>query len=69
MVGDVSVRAGDWIVADRDGVAVIAGDDLHGTIERGRARADKEAGMFTRLREGSTTVELLGLDTTGVERP
>lgn len=68
-VGDVEVRMGDWIVADRDGVTVIAGGDIDGTIERGRARAEKEAGMFSRLRQGATTVELLGLDTTGVERP
>ena len=68
-VGDVEVRSGDWVVADRDGVTVIAGGDMDATIERGRARAEKEAGMFSRLRLGASTVELLGLDTTGVARP
>lgn len=68
-VGDVDVSAGDWVVADRDGVTVIAGEELEGTLGRGRARAEREAAMFVRLREGATTVELLGLDTSSVIRP
>jgi 4-hydroxy-4-methyl-2-oxoglutarate aldolase len=68
-VGDADVQTGDWVVADRDGVTVIAQEDLQGTVERGRARADKEAVMFSRLRQGATTVELLGLDTASVIRP
>jgi 4-hydroxy-4-methyl-2-oxoglutarate aldolase len=67
-VGDVDVGTGDWVVADRDGVTVIAREELRGTIERGRARADKETVMFAKLREGATTVELLGLDTGSVTR-
>ena len=54
--------------ADRDGVTVIARDELRNTIERGRARAGKETVMFSKLRDGATTIELLGLDTTGVSR-
>jgi 4-hydroxy-4-methyl-2-oxoglutarate aldolase len=68
-VGDVEVRAGDWVVGDRDGVTVVDGDDLAGVVERGQARADKETAMFTKLREGATTVDLLGLDTSSVQRP
>jgi 4-hydroxy-4-methyl-2-oxoglutarate aldolase len=68
LVGEVEVRSGDWIVGDRDGVTVIAVDGLRETVERGRARADKEAAMFAMLKEGSTTVELLGLDTSSVRR-
>jgi 4-hydroxy-4-methyl-2-oxoglutarate aldolase len=68
-VGDVHVHTGDWVVGDRDGVTVISRDDLQDTLEQGRARAAKEKAMFARLREGATTVELLGLDTTSVDRP
>lgn len=68
-VGGVLVETGDWIVADGDGVTVIARADFAATIDRGRARAAKEAGMFARLKEGATTVELLGLDTSSVKRP
>jgi 4-hydroxy-4-methyl-2-oxoglutarate aldolase len=67
-VGDVEVRPGDWVVADRDGVTVIPGAELHGVIQGARARAGRELDMFARLRDGSTTVELLGLDTSSVRR-
>jgi 4-hydroxy-4-methyl-2-oxoglutarate aldolase len=67
-VGDVDVSTGDWVVCDRDGVTVVAAHALAEVIERGRARADKETAMFSRLRAGSTTVELLGLDTASVRR-
>jgi 4-hydroxy-4-methyl-2-oxoglutarate aldolase len=68
-VGDVNVQTGDWVVADRDGVTVIARDDLQITIERGLARAEKEKVVLARLREGVTTIELLGLDISSVSRP
>ena len=67
-VGDVDVHTGDWIVADRDGVTVIAEDDLNDTLVRGRTRAEKETAMLAKLRKGDTTVDLLGLDTTRVTR-
>jgi len=67
-VGDVDVATGDWVVCDRDGVTVVARPALAEVIERGRARAEKEAGMFAKLRSGSTTVELLDLDTAPVRR-
>jgi len=68
-VGDVDVHTGDWVVGDRDGVIVVARDDLRDTLERARVRADKETAMFAKLREGATTVELLGLDSASVTRP
>ena len=68
VVGDVLVHTGDWIVADADGVTVIAQTELASVIDRGRARADKEAAIFPKLKEGATTVELLGLDTSSVTR-
>ena len=67
-VGDVDVATGDWVVCDRDGVTVVPAAALSEVVERGRARATKEAVMFAELRAGSTTVELLELDTTPVRR-
>jgi 4-hydroxy-4-methyl-2-oxoglutarate aldolase len=61
-VGGVLVSAGDWVVADRDGVAFVAADSLEAVLIAGRAREAKEAGFFDALRSGSTTLELLGLD-------
>ena len=68
-VGDADVHTGDWVVGDRDGVVVIARDELSDTLERARGRAAKETAMFAKLREGATTVELLGLNTASVTRP
>jgi 4-hydroxy-4-methyl-2-oxoglutarate aldolase len=61
-VGGVLVAPGDWVVADRDGVAFVASGALEAVLTAGRAREAKEAGFFEALRSGSTTLELLGLD-------
>ena len=68
-VGDVAVSTGDWIVGDRDGVVAIAATMLDEVLAAGEARAAKEAGLFTALRNGSTTVDLLGLDPSLVTGP
>jgi 4-hydroxy-4-methyl-2-oxoglutarate aldolase len=67
-VGGVAVAPGDWVVGDADGVTVIGAATLERVLDAGRARADKESGFFTALRGGATTVELLGLDTSPIER-
>jgi 4-hydroxy-4-methyl-2-oxoglutarate aldolase len=61
-VGDVTVHTGDWVVGDADGVTVIAAADLEAVLAAGRARAEKEQDLFKALKEGRTTVDLLGLD-------
>lgn len=67
-VGDVEVSAGDWIVGDVDGVTVVPGDRLDEVLAAGRARAQKEEGFFAQLRAGATTLSLLDLDTSPIER-
>jgi 4-hydroxy-4-methyl-2-oxoglutarate aldolase len=61
-VGGVRVAAGDWVVADVDGVTFVPGGALTDVLAAGRAREAKEFGFFEALRAGSTTVDLLGLD-------
>lgn len=55
------VSAGDWVVADEDGVIIIPADAVESTLREGQKRADKEAVFMARLREGQTTLELMGL--------
>jgi 4-hydroxy-4-methyl-2-oxoglutarate aldolase len=67
-VGDVEVSPGDWVVADADGVTVLAAGRLQEILAAGQARAAKEARMFTELRGGATTLDLLGLDASSVDQ-
>ena len=61
-MGGVLVSAGDWLVADVDGVSVIAANSLDAVVEASRERTEKEEKMFSRLQAGETTVEILELD-------
>ena len=65
-LGDVTVHTGDWLVGDADGVVTIRPETLEYVIAAARAREAKEIGMFERLKAGSTTVELLGLDISSI---
>lgn len=67
-VGSVDVADGDWVVGDADGVTVVPADRVGEVTEAGRARAQREAGLFRDLRAGRTTLDLLGLDPSSVDR-
>ena len=66
-VGDVLVQTGDWLVGDADGVTVIAAAQLDDVLAAGTARAERERSLFDALRDGKTTVDLLGLDSSPIE--
>jgi 4-hydroxy-4-methyl-2-oxoglutarate aldolase len=55
------VEVGDLVVADDDGVLVLPAEHALRTINDGQTRADKEARMMDALREGRSTLELMGL--------
>lgn len=67
-VGGASVSVGDRVVADADGVALVAAGDVEAVHDAAIARHEREQGFFEALRSGATTIDLLGLDTTSVER-
>jgi 4-hydroxy-4-methyl-2-oxoglutarate aldolase len=67
-VGGVHVERDDWIVGDVDGVVVIPHLRIAEVRAAGEARAGKELGFFMELKAGRTTVDLLSLDTTPIER-
>lgn len=60
-VGGVTVRRGDLIVGDADGVVAIRHDRIAGTLDRAAARAAKEATIIERLKAGETTLAIYGL--------
>lgn len=57
----VPVAAGDWVVADDDGVIVLPAADLERVLAAGELRAAKEAEMMKALAQGATTLDLMGL--------
>ena len=59
--GGLLVWPGDLVVADDTGVVILPPANVDQVLERARARQQKEAALFTELRGGRTTLELLGL--------
>lgn len=57
----VPVAAGDFVVADDDGVIVLPAPEVERILAAGEARAEKEADIMKKLEQGGTTVDLLGL--------
>lgn len=60
-IGDVTVRPGDIIVGDVDGLVVVAADEVDQVIASSQARERTEQGFRERIRGGANTVDLLGL--------
>jgi 4-hydroxy-4-methyl-2-oxoglutarate aldolase len=67
-VGDVTVRTGDTVVGDADGVVVIPAEQFDDVVAAARHRSDREQDLFRRLQSGETTVDLLELDPTLIRR-
>jgi 4-hydroxy-4-methyl-2-oxoglutarate aldolase len=60
-IGSVEVRTGDIVVADRDGIVVIAAASVATVLEAAERRMTREAELLERLRGGEVTIDLLGL--------
>jgi 4-hydroxy-4-methyl-2-oxoglutarate aldolase len=64
-MGDVTIQPGDIIVGDRDGLVVVAQDEVAMAIEKSLAREEKETKQREAIEAGtSNTAELLGLTDT-----
>lgn len=61
-LGGVTVRAGDLVLADADAILLLDAQDLAPALSVARARAAREARMMERLRQGETTLSILGLE-------
>lgn len=58
---DVVINPGDFIVGDQDGVVVVPQDKLDEVVKNCKEREEQEAIYREKIRNGATTVELLGL--------
>ncbi|MGK5011343.1 4-carboxy-4-hydroxy-2-oxoadipate aldolase/oxaloacetate decarboxylase [Janthinobacterium sp. MDB2-8] len=63
-IGDVGIDPGDIIVGDQDGVVVVRRQEVDAVLLKSRQREEKEARFRQQIRDGATTVELLGLEET-----
>ena len=61
LITGVPVAAGDLVVADDDGVVIVPAAEAERVLAAGEARAAKEAAMMGQLKQGATTLELMGL--------
>jgi len=61
-IGGVNVSTGDIVLADADAIVLLAANDLQDALSASRARAEREARMMQRLRQGESTLSILGID-------
>jgi regulator of RNase E activity RraA len=61
-IGDVEVASGDFVVADRSGVAFVRAADLDAVLAAADAIATREAAMARALRSGAPAGEVLSGD-------
>jgi 4-hydroxy-4-methyl-2-oxoglutarate aldolase len=64
ILGGVNVQPGDVVVGDRDGVVVVPAAEADAVLAKAQRRAEKEEDFRQAIREGRSTVELLGLTDT-----
>jgi 4-hydroxy-4-methyl-2-oxoglutarate aldolase len=60
-VGGVVVNPGDYVVADDDGVVIVAEFALVEVVAAAQAREEKERRIMAALQEGGNTLDLMGL--------
>lgn len=58
----VRVNPGDLIVADSDGVVVVAREDVSDLLQKALQREEKEKRAVAEIRTGKTTLEIYGFD-------
>jgi 4-hydroxy-4-methyl-2-oxoglutarate aldolase len=64
LIGDVVINPGDIIVGDRDGLVVVAKDEVEKTLASAVSREEKEDKMREAIEQGASTAELLNLTET-----
>ncbi len=63
--GGITVRPGDIVVGDVDGLVIVAQEEAETVLAAATARRVREAEIMEQLRKGRTTVELLRLPQMG----
>lgn len=61
-IGGVTIEPGDIVLADADAIVTLSANDLPAALAAAEERAAREAAIMDRLRQGETTLSILGLD-------
>jgi 4-hydroxy-4-methyl-2-oxoglutarate aldolase len=61
-IGEVTVRPGDLVVGDVDGVVVIPSEDTSEVLQASAEREEREEKIISRVQAGESTLEIYGLD-------
>lgn len=64
-VGGITVRSGDLVVGDVDGVVVLPAADAEQILDRADARVAHENELMAQLRKGRNTLDLYDFDSAG----
>jgi 4-hydroxy-4-methyl-2-oxoglutarate aldolase len=60
-IGGTTVRRGDYVLGDADGVVVIGADRVEGVVEESERRDALEREIIARLRAGGSTIDIYNL--------
>ena len=60
-IGEVQIHPGDIIIGDQDGLVLVQRDEVDQVIHNSRLREQKEDSFREQIRNGVTTLELMGL--------
>lgn len=60
-IGEVTIRQGDLVLGDADGVIVLPASEAEASIQESEKRDALELSIFDRLRRGETTIEIYHL--------
>jgi 4-hydroxy-4-methyl-2-oxoglutarate aldolase len=63
VVGGAEIAPGDLVVLDGDGAVVLPAGQVEEVVPEARARAEREAAMRQRYRDGELSYDLQGLRT------
>jgi len=58
-IGPVTVRPGDWVIADGSGVVFIAADNLRVVVEQAEKLAQREAQLVTEIESGTPVSQVM----------
>lgn len=61
-LGEATVRPGDWVFGDADGVIFIAADDLHVVFEQAETSWQREEALAEQIRAGAALGDLFAID-------